>query len=87
MTKAQYRAFNRLRKKQTNASDVRVVESSQSCAVIYVAFPGLYLTYSNDGKLLLTETVKEREAGKGQLLIPGMAPVLVGEMGDGFQHD
>lgn len=80
MTKAQYKVLGRLRRKQTNKSDVEVVESSSTSCTIYLPFPGFYLTYDNDGKLILTETIAERKAGtktlSGQML-------LAGEMGDG----
>ncbi len=69
-----------MRRKQTNRSDVEVVDSSSTSCTVYLPFPGFYLTYDNDGHLVLTETIAERKAGtkalRGQ-------PLLAGEMGDG----
>ncbi len=85
MTKAQYKVLGRLRKKQINQSDVEVVECSESCCVIYLPYPGLYLTYNNGGKLVLTETTAERDKGTGTL--HGGKNVLQGEMGSGYYPD
>lgn len=81
MTKAQYKVLGRLRKKQTNHSDVAVVESSSTSCTIYLPFPGLYLTYSSDGKLAQTQTIVEREAAGNTLAKAGGNAVLQGEMG------
>ncbi len=81
MTKAQYKVFNRLRKKQTNRSDVALVETSTTSCTIFVTFPGLYLTYDNAGKLIETQTVIEREAAGHALTKPGGNIQLQGEMG------
>jgi hypothetical protein len=65
MTKAQYRVYNRLAKKQTNRRhDVAIVEESPSSVTLHVAFPGLYLTYGTAGDLLESETEAERVLGK-----------------------
>lgn len=82
MTKAQLKVLNRLQKKQSNRTDVTVVETSESSATFHVAFPGLYLTYDNLGKLIATETPVERERANRELTRPG-GPVLAGEMGSG----
>jgi hypothetical protein len=65
MTKAQYRVYNRLAKKQVNRrQDIRIVEESASSVTLYITFPGLYLTYGSAGNLLETQTEAERVLGK-----------------------
>lgn len=83
MTKAQYKVLGRLRKKQTNRSDLEVVDATSTSCTIFLPFPGLYLSYDNDGKLYLTETIKERMAGKKAMK---GSPLLAGEMADGVYN-
>lgn len=61
------------------------MESSSTSVTIYLPFPGLYLTYDNGGKLVLTETIAERESGSKTLAKPGGNVVLQGELGSGMQ--
>jgi len=81
MTKPQYKVFNRLQRKQVNSQDVQVVEASETSCTIYVAFPGLYLTYDHAGKLIETETARERALARRELVIMGQQLNLNGEMG------
>jgi hypothetical protein len=83
VTKSQDKVFAKLRKRQTNSSDVVVVETSETYCVFFVAFPGLYLTYDRMGKLLETETVIERTvAGKSLAKLGDQGDlILSGEMG------
>lgn len=80
MTRALYRIYNRLKKKQVNR-DASIVEVTEQFATFHIPFPGLYLTYDMVGNLLLTETERERKAGTKPLFKPGQQPIVQGEMG------
>lgn len=65
--------FNRLAKRQVNRlHDVKVVDEGEASVTIYIAYPGLYLTYDRTGKLIESASPKEWEA-KGNR--PAVAPV------------
>lgn len=82
MTRAQYRILNRLRKKQTNRDDVTVVDSASHFVVFHLAFPGIYVTYNDDGHLIETETEAQRKEKQKPLAIPGKVNLVIGgEMG------
>jgi hypothetical protein len=88
MTKAQYRVYNRLAKKQVNRrNDVQVIDQSESSVTFHTAFPSLYLTYDSCGNLILTETDGQRKSGLKTLSVPGRSEVrLVGELGSPDYH-
>ena len=88
MTKAQYRIFNRLSRKQANRNDIRVVETTEYYACFFLPFPGLYLTYDRAGNLIKQQTNTERVIAKEQLTGPPDETPLSGiEMGtDNYQH-
>jgi hypothetical protein len=83
MTKAQYRVYNRLAKKQTNRkADITVVETAAQFVTFHLAFTGLYLTYDNAGCLMSSETEAERRAKQKPLAVPGKVNLVIGgEMG------
>lgn len=81
MTRALYRIYNRLQKKQVNHRDVAIVEITEHFVTFHVAFPGLYLTYDTVGSLLATETEAERGATGKPLYEPGQQPIVRVEMG------
>ena len=82
MTKSQYKVFSKLQRRQVNSDDAQVVEASESSCTIYLAFPGLYLTYDHLGKLMETETVTERTLTGRPLAVPGQQQMnLDTEMG------
>lgn len=84
MTKAQYRMFNRLRKKQSNHDDAMVVDASFRTITIYLRFPGLYLTYDPVGTLLQSETEAERRKSGGRLASEGPVEIEVDEIPKGL---
>lgn len=88
MTKAQYKVFNRLARRQVNRTDIRVVETAESFATFFLAFPGLYLTYDRQGSLIKQQTITERVIAKDHLAgPPDETPLLGIEMGtDNYQH-
>lgn len=82
MTRAQHKRFSRLRKQQVNNNDITVVEASATSVTFHIAWPGLYLTYNNEGDLMFSETEAERRQKKKELIGPGhINPVVSGEMG------
>jgi hypothetical protein len=82
MTRAQYQVFRRLAKKQTNRTDISVVDRGAQSVTFHVPFPGLYLTYDRKGTLMLTETEAERwQGGKRLALQQSIDLVIGGEVG------
>lgn len=61
---------------------MRVIDQSNTSVTIYVAHPGLYLTYDSVGNLILTETQIERVAGNKRLVRLGERQLtFAGELG------
>ena len=101
MTRAQYRAFSRLKKKMVNPTDLAVVDVTQSGVTFHIAYPGLYVTYDNVGVLLLTETEAEYNARdkvislggemgsdtRGLVKPPPIAPATIAPATDSIDDD
>lgn len=84
MTKSQIKVFNRLNRLSGKRLDVRVVESSDRSVVIYVPFPGFYLTYDQLGTLIRTQTIPEREkSGESLARADGKCLVIEGGLDEG----
>ena len=70
------------KRKISHNKSLSVVEQSARYVVFYTPFPGLYLTYDQDGKLMETETETQRKlSGRTMVRIEGCLVIGGGELG------